>query len=613
MDHVEGTDVSDKLTRDQQLEIMQQRLLAGGMSRRQVLKVAAAAAGAAGAAAVGIATRADVAASPVTGRPRLRFAGQDGNQIFYHDGIYEDPTSFDWNANLYCNAEEETFAGLLTFDENLAAVADWAESWDTNADASEWTFNIRKDNTGWTDGTPVTADDFVFSWRRQLDPATGAPYAGFLFDIKYAEAFNTNTPIDDADDPLNGKVPTAEDLGVEAVDQWTLKVTMAGPRAYFPQVVAYVAAYPAPRWQVEEYGDRWAIGEDGIPIVSNGPFKVDAWEKGQVIRMSRNEGYWDAENIRLDTVIDPISPNANAVLLYESGEGDQQLDWTTLGAADYSRYMADPELAAQVQPYVYYGIWMMLPSNGQPPFDKIEVRKALSHAIDRERLATVTNGLVIPGSCMVPIGVYGYLDDPSLAEIQKFDPALAMEQLVGTEFEGGQNWPEITMWMRANEEVYNADLMANDIVDQLKTNLGMDVKIQPVPQSNFTDQLTENKWQLVFIRWWYDYPDPNNGYGDMFYSRKTSGKRQAWSNDEFDDLVNAGKAEPDQVKRLEIYRQAEQIIQEDVGYMPLVYRLDNYVFKPWVRGVAVNQQGYVVPDGNIYVRMLTKVYTEGRP
>lgn len=605
--------MSEELTLEQQLEIMKKRLLAGGMSRRQVLKVAAAAAaGTASAAAVGVATRANVAASPLTGRARLRYANQTETQVFYHDGIYSDPTSFDWNLNLYCNAEEETFAGLLTFDENLNATADWAERWETNADASEYIFHIRKDNKGWTDGTPVTADDFVFSWRRQLDPANGAAYAGFLFDIKYAEAFNTNTPVDDPNDPLHGKVPTAEDLGITAVDQWTLKVTMAGPRAYFPQVVAYQAAVPAPRWMIEKYGDKWALGEEDIPIVSNGPFKVDAWEKGKVIRMSKHEGYWDAENIKLEQVIDPISPASNSVLLYEKGQGDQQLDWTVLSAADYKRYSEDPNLASQIQPYVYYGIWMMVPSNGIPPFDKLEVRKALSHAIDRDRLATVTNGLVIPGYCMVPIGVYGFLDDPSLAEIQKFDPELAMSFLKGTEYEGGKNWPEITMWMRADEENYNADIMANDLVDQLKTNLGMDVKIQPVPQSNFSEQLFENKWQLVFIRWWYDYPDPNNGYGDMFYSRKTSGKRQAWSNEQFDDLVLAGKAEPDQTKRLEIYRQAEQIIQEDVGYMPLVYRLDNYVFKPWVKGIAVNQQGYVVPDGNIYVRMLTKVYTEGR-
>ena len=251
-------------------------------------------------------------------------------QIFYHTGIYTDPTSFDWNANLYCNAEEETFASVLQFNENLEAVADWAETFEPNADASVWTFHIRPDNKGWSDGTPVTAGDFVYSWRRQLDPETKAAYAGFLFDIKYAEQFNTGATVDDANDPLNGKVPTGDDLGAKALDDWTLEVTMAGPRAYFPQVVAYTAAVPAPKWKVEELGDKWALNENGEPIVSNGPFKVDEWNKGQSIKMSKNEGYWDAENIKLTNVIDPIYPAANEVLLYEAGSGDQRLDWAVL-------------------------------------------------------------------------------------------------------------------------------------------------------------------------------------------------------------------------------------------------------------------------------------------
>ena len=600
---------------DEQLEILKDRLSGAGMDRRTVLKVAAAAT--AGAATLGAISYGDAAASPLTGRKRLKYAqpqdaAPDADQTFYHTGIYEDPTSFDWNQNLYCNAEEETFAGLLTFNENLEAVPDWAETFDTNADASVWTFNIRKDNTGWTDGHPVTAGDFVYSWRRQLDPATKAAYAGFLFDIKYAQAFNSGSTVETAGDPLAGKVPTAEDVGVKAIDDWTLEVTMEGPRAYFPQVVAYQAAVPAPQWKVEELGDKWALAENGEPIVSNGPFKVDEWNKGQSLHMSKHDGYWDAENIKLTTVIEPISPSTNEVTLFEEGTGDQQVDWAVLPAAQYDEYINDPEKAALVNPYVYYGIWMMLPQVTVAPFDQLEVRKALSHAIDTERLATVTGGLVTPGHCMVPQGVFGFLDDPKLAEIQKFDPALAKEQLVGTEFEGGQNWPEITMWMRASEENYNANIMAEDIVDQLKTNLGMDVKIQQVPQSNFTDQLYTNTWQLVFIRWWYDYPDPNNGYGDMFYSQKASGKRQAYSNPDFDQLVLDGKAEPDPTKRLAIYQKGEELIQNEVGYMPLVYRVDNYVFKPYVKGIAVNKFGQLVPDGNIYVRMLTKAYIEGK-
>jgi oligopeptide transport system substrate-binding protein len=615
--------VSDKPDMKEQLDMMKERLETAGMNRRDVLKVAAAATGAA--AVTGAITYSNAAASPLSGRPRLRYAAiQDAEeQIFYHTGVFEDPTSFDWNLNLYCNAEEETFAGLLTFNENLEATADWAETWESNADASVWTFHIRPDNQGWTDGTPVTAGDFVYSWRRQLDPESKAAYAGFLIDIKGAAAFNNGraygadadgNPIAEeaADDPLFGKTLTAEDIGVKAIDDWTLEVTMQGPRSYFPQVVAYQAAVPAPKWKVDELGDKWALAENNEPIVSNGPFKVDQWNKGQSLHMSKHEGYWDAENIALTTVIEPISPSTNEVLLYEQGSGDQRVDWATLPAGDFERYMADTELAAQVSPYVYYGIWMLNPQVTVAPFDQIEVRRAVSHAIDRNRLSTVTQGLVTPGFCMVPQGVYGFLDDPSLQTIQDFDPQKAMDALVGTEFEGGQNWPEITMWMRANEETYNANIMSEDIVAQLKENLNMDVKIQQVPQSNFSEQLYENKWQLIFIRWWFDYPDPNNGYGDMFYSRKASGKRQAYSSDVFDDLVEKGKAEPDSDKRLAIYLEAEKTIQTDVGYMPLVYRVDNYVFKPWVKGLAVNKFGQAVPDGNIYVRMLTKVSVEGR-
>jgi len=155
--------VSENPDLKEQLDLMKERLEGAGMNRRDVLKVAAAATGVA--AVTGAISYGDAAASPLTGRRRLRFAKpQDAEkQIFYHTGVYEEPTSFDWNANLYCNAEEETFAGLLTFNENLEAAADWAETWTANEDASVWTFNLRKDNKGWTDGTPVTAQDFVYS------------------------------------------------------------------------------------------------------------------------------------------------------------------------------------------------------------------------------------------------------------------------------------------------------------------------------------------------------------------------------------------------------------------------------------------------------------------
>jgi oligopeptide transport system substrate-binding protein len=579
---------------DAQLAQIRADVLRGKMSRRAALKAAGAAAAVATLAAKGISSVGAQDATPAAGSDEVV-------QTFYQRGYTTNPTSFDFNANLYCNGDTNAFEGVLTFDADLNPAPGWAETWESNEDASVWTFHIRPDNTGWSDGNPVTAHDFVYSWGRQLLPETAAPYASFFFDVKNAEALNTGA-----------EGVTVDDLGLKAIDDWTLEVTCEGPRGGFPLKTAYAAAWPAPKWAVEEHGElEWAIGN--IPLVSNGPFNLVSLEPDVKWTMERNEGFWDAENISIDNYTVPIYPSANQMLLFESGSGDQQLDWAILPGADYLRYLEDPELAPTMNPYVYPGIWMLLPSNGQPPFDLLEVRKAVSHAIDRDRLVTVTNGLVATAYCMVPQGVFGFLDDPSLLGIQGYDPELAMASLVGTEFEGGQNWPEITMWMRAEEEQYNADVMANDIVDQLQQNLGMSVSIQPVPQSNFSEQLFENQWQLVFIRWWYDYPDPDNGYGDMFFSRKSSGKRQAWSNEAFDDLVIQGKEAPTPEDRLAIYLQAETIIQEDVGYMPLVFRLDQNVFKPWVQNIAVNSYGQKVPDGNIYVNMLRGVTTDTRP
>jgi ABC-type oligopeptide transport system substrate-binding subunit len=589
------------------LGMVAERFDRAGVSRRTIMKIIGAAA--ASTAVVGGVPRyvMPASAAPRGVAPHIQRVRQSGEeQVFYHFALQDDPNSFDFNLDLYCQGEPEVWASVLTFDENLNAVPDWAETFEPNEDASVWTFHIHPNNTGWSNGDPVTAHDFVYSWGRQLDPANGAAYAFFLFDIKNGEFLNTQTPNPD------GVVPTVADLGVRAIDDWTLEVTCEGSRGYFPQVVAYFASVPSHRPSVEEFGsDRWASGD--VPLVSNGPFKLVRWEHNVVVEIAKNEGYWNAENVALSRVVEPIIPAANAALAYEAGEGDQRLDWFPVSANELPRYQADPELSTQLKSYVFPGIWMLVTSNNVPPFDNIQVRKAVSRAIDRDRLVALTNDLVSPANCMVPPGVFGFIDDPEIQAIQSYDPQAAIDALVGTEFEGGQGWPSLTLSMRSNEETFNSDLMANDIVSQLKEVLNMDIQIEVIPEANWRPELFKNEMQIVWIRWWYDYPDPNNGYGDMYYSRKASGKRQAWSNDEFDDLVNQAKAEPDPEARLELYTQCERIIQEDVGYSPIVFRKDQYAFKPWVQGVKSNRQGFTVPEGNIYIRMLTDVFIEGRP
>lgn len=591
---------------NEQLEHLAKRFKGAGVDRRTFMKVAAAAT--AGTAVVAGIPR-YVGASPAAGPIRRINAQGESERVLYHNNLRDEPSSMDFNLNLYCNGVVELWSGLLTFDENLTAVPDWAETFTPNEDASVWTFNIRPNNKGWSNGDPVTAHDFVYSWERQLNPANAAAYAGFLFDIKNAQGYNL-AGSEDAD-PAWADI-TADDLGMKALDDWTLEVTMEGPRGYFPQVVAYTAAVPSHRPSVEEHGsDKWALGD--VPLVSNGPFKMDNWEHQVKVELSKNQGHWNAEAIQLDRVICPIIPSTNTTAAYEAGDGDQQLDWVQIGATDLTRYQEDPELSTQLQPYVYPGIWMLISSNGVPPFDDLNVRLALNHAIDRERLVSLTNNLVSPAYCMVPAGVFGFLDDPAFEENLKFDPALAMAALEGTDYAGGTNWPPITMYLRGSEEIFNSNIMAQDIAAQLNEVLGMEITLEVIPENNWRPRLFENNFQLTWIRWWYDYPDPNNGYGDMFYSRKSSGKRQAWSNDEFDNLVDEAKGIADPEARLEAYRQAEMIIQNDGGYMPVVYRQDQVAYKPWVTNVPVNQQGFLVPYGNIYVKFLQDIAVEGRP
>ncbi len=529
--------------------------------------------------------------------PTETAAGQgtpDEEQIMYDWGLSADPASNDFNADLYSGGVAHIWAGLGTFDPDFTAIGDWAESWEPNDDATVWTFNIRKDNTGFSNGDPVTAEVFAWSWKRMLMPETAAPYASIIYDIQNAEAIN-----------LEGMDP--DELGVTVVDDWTLEVEMVGPRGLFPIIVSYIACVPAHQASVEANPDTWTDpSATGEPVVSNGPFQLVEWEHDVSLTAIKNPNYWDAPNVTLETVVDPIIPNEQGLLPYETGE----LDWSLVPGPDLQRVRDDATLNAELVRYVYPGIWFLLPQVTIAPFDQLEVRRAVSQSIDRDRQVTVTNGQSQPAFSLMPPGLFGYFDDDEITSIMAFDPEAAMAHLDGTEFEGGQNWPEITLSLR--EEAHNSQIMAEDIAAQLKENLNMDVAIEIMEARTFRAALWEGTLQFIFIRWFYDYPDPNNGYFDMFYSNKDTGKRQEWSNAEFDQLTIDGKEEPDPDERLAIYRQCELIMQDEVAYVPTTYQIRFYVFKPWVQGLPINKQGFIVPDGNIYVRMLSAVHIEGR-
>src|SRR6202795_2318655 len=567
---------------DDQLDLFAQRLAAIGVGRRDFLKVVGAMAAFGG---LGFATEAQ-AASPTKPGAGEKLAKE---QVLRYGGggwFQNDPSSHDFNKDLYCSGVTALFAGLMVFNADFVSVPWMASKVEGNKDGSMWTFNIRKDSR-WSDNSPVSARDFEWSWKRQLDPATAAPYASFLYDIKNGEAFNKKQMTD------------ASQVGVEAKDDWPLEVTLEGPRGYFPVLSAYLAALPGHRASIEKYGDKWT---EAANIVSNGPFVLEAWEHGKQMVLRKNKHFFGAKDIVLDKVIIPFIPVASGALPYEGNE----IDLTSIQTADLRRLQADPRTGREVFRYPYPGTWYLTPQVTKPPFDNLKVRQAVSHAIDRENVVKVAQGFAVPAHAMIPPGFPGTLDDKKTRELQRFDPKLAMSMLKGTPFEGGKNWPKIVLTMR--EEALGAKPLAEAVQSVLLEHLNMKTDLEVLEPRVFRERLWKQDLQFVWIRWFMDYPDPHNEYFDTFYGKKPTGRRQAWVNDAFDKELEAGRDTRDQAQRMAHYAKAEEIMQTDVGYVPVAWVVRYGAAKPWVKGIEKNKRGEFVVEGNIYLDMLQHLY-----
>jgi oligopeptide transport system substrate-binding protein len=566
---------------DSQMELLARRLAAVGVGRRDFLKIAA-----------GLATlgAAGFDARPASAAPKLapgeKLAKEQVLRLGGGSWYQQDPASHDFNKDLYCNGLEALWAGLMKFNADSEAVPYVASKVTPNTDGSVWTFTIRKDSK-WSDGSPCTARDFEWSWKRQLDPATAAPYASFLYDIKNGEAFNKK------------QVTDAGQVGVKAKDDWTLEVTLEGPRGYFPVLSAYLAALPAHRASVEKHGDKWT---EAANIVCNGPFVLESWEHNKQMVAKKNPHFFGAKDVTLEKVIIPFIAVQAGALPYENNE----VFLTRLQPGELKRFQSDARLSKETFRFPYPGTWYLLPQVTKPPFDNLKVRQAVAHAVDRENVVKVAQGLALPAHCMIPPGFPGYLDDKKTQDLQRFDPKAAMAALKGTPFEGGKNWPKITLTMR--DEALGSKPLAEAVQAVLLENLNMKTELEVLEQRVFRERLWKQDLQFVWIRWFMDYPDPHNEYFDTFYGKKTSGKRQAWSNEAFDKELEMGRDTRDPQKRFQHYAKAEEIMQSDVGYVPVAWVVRYAAAKPSVRGIEKNRQGELVVDGNIYVDMLAHLY-----
>jgi ABC-type oligopeptide transport system substrate-binding subunit len=532
--------------------------------------------------------------------PKPTDAAADAQQTFVYF-LPEDPSSFDFNKDLYAGGQTFLFESLLRFDPDFNLAAATATSYETKDNGATYTFKLNPAAT-WSNGDPLTADDYIWSWTRQLDPATAASYAGFLLDIKGAEAFNS------------GKGGTAAGLGLKAIDKQTLQVTLEGPRGYFPILTAYTAADPAHKASVDKFGDKWTEpGSTGAPVVSNGPFVLTAWNRGQQADFVRNEKYATGPKPLLAKISSPIIPNTAGLAPYENGQLDYR-SFRGIPVGEIPRLLADPKLKTELVRHSQSGLWYLVPEVDHEPFtgeNGKKVRLAMQKAINRDQLVKVIQNLGEPAYSLLAPDIPYFIDPAKYPEFKNavnFDPNAAKQMLVGTPYEGGKFPNKIVMSLR--DEGATTKTAAEFIQSQLKQNLGMDIELDIKPTNVFNDPMFKRQYQLIFIRWYMDYPDPNNFYKEVFYSRKSSGKRQAWSNDAYDDLVLKAAAEADQTKRGDLYRQAEKLLQSDGAYVPLYYGYAYALFKSKMGGIPMTKAGVPQPDWNIFLDMVRSLYVK---
>lgn len=458
--------------------------------------------------------------------------------------ITTEPPSLDWHKSsdtTSAQIQDNIMEGLVEYnfnDPDLGLVGAIAKKWTPSEDAIEWTFELKK-NVKWTDGIELTAQHFADGWERLLNPNTASEYSYFLYSLKNAREYN------------QGKIKDFSQVGVEVIDDYTLKATLVGPQSYFPYLLTHHSTFPVRKEIVQKYGDRWTDPEN---IVTNGPFKLKVWDHDKAIILERNEIYY-GEKPKIKNVLAYMIPEmSTAINLFDKGQIDAQL---TLPSTELPVLKKREEhVEAGILSLYYFGFNVK-----KSPMDNPLVRKAISHAINRNEVTKLMAGGQIPLTSWVPPGMFGYE-----AEIgTTYDVEKANKLLDDAGYKERTKLPTITLGFNTNE---NHQRIAENIQSQLKKNLGINVELKNEEWKVYLNTLKVDPPHVFRMGWLADYPDPDN-----FLTLMTSysdNNHTNWENKQFDELIAKAAKELDKEKRKEYYSTAQKILTElDVPVAPI--------------------------------------------
>jgi oligopeptide transport system substrate-binding protein len=461
------------------------------------------------------------------------------------------------------------FEGLTKLDARKA-VPDLAESWDVSPDGKTYTFHLRRE-ARWSDGDPVTADDFVYSFHRILSPAFGALYSYMLWPIRNAEAFNS------------GKLTDFSQVGVKAPDAVTLVLSLERPTPYLPAMATHNTWLPVHRKTIEKFGrmdekgTRWTRPGN---LVGNGAFLLEEWTPNARIVVVKNPLYWDAARTRLNRIeFFPIERSDVEDLNYRSG----QLHTTYgLPMAKVAGYRAHNPVDFRMDP-VLTNFFLFL-NVTRPPLDNPKLRLALAYGVDRAALMRdVTYGVYEASHAMTAPNCGGYTCRTQIPD----DFARARQLLAEAGYPGGRGLPSIEV-QTGQEEL---DIRIVEAIQAMwLKELGVHITIaQMEVKTLYQNQQTKN-YAIGYSGWQADYADPNSFLGTMVTG---GGNNYAgWSNKEFDRLIEEASNTADNARRMEIFQRAEAILLGDTPIVPLYIQPNVYAISPVVRGWTTNVIGF---------------------
>ncbi len=481
------------------------------------------------------------------------------NTDTFRMSVRANPPTLDWTLatdSISFNILTNLMEGLTQYTADLKAVPAVAKEWKFSEDGKTITYYLR-DDVYWSDGVPVTAKDFEYSWKRLLNPKTAAQYAYFLFDIENAAEYNAGTVTDP------GKV------GVRALSDTVLEVKLKKPVVYFPSITTFMVTYPQREDVVTRHGDNWTDPEN---IVTNGPYLLKEWQHEYKLVLKANERHFEGKP-PIDTVeVYVVEEPTTALTLYETGE----LDLVELPPVAIPHYETHAEYRKlpQLRGY-YYGMNVT-----KPPFDDVRVRRAFAHAIDRSRIPVILKGGEIPTASWIPKGMFAY--NPDIGA--HFDPEKARRLLAEAGYPGGKGFPRSVALF--NSESRNR-LIAEFVQDQWKQHLNVDIEFENLEWKVFLSRLQTDPPQIFRLGWGADFPDPDN-FMNLFLS--TSGNnRLKWANTRYDALVAQGPTVRDKGKRQAIYDEAQTLLTEtDAAMIPLFIQVQNLLMKSRVQGFQMN-------------------------